>query len=87
MIDIDELTEIVGAGNVSRKREILEAYSKDMSFVHPIKPDCVVKPGNAGDVQKIINLANDTRTPLVPLSSGPPHIRGDTVPGTGGRLS
>jgi hypothetical protein len=31
-------------------------------------------------------MARDTRTPVVPVSSGPPHFRGDTVPGTGGAI-
>jgi FAD/FMN-containing dehydrogenase len=86
MIDIGELTGILGADNIVQDRETLKAYSKDMSFVHPVMPDCVVRPGNAGDIQKIVKLANDTRTPLVPVSSGAPHFRGDTVPATGGAI-
>ena len=57
-----------------------------MSFVNPVRPACVVKPKNADEVQKIVKLANETLTPLVPVSSGPPHFRGDTVPGTGGAV-
>jgi FAD/FMN-containing dehydrogenase len=82
----EELVGIVGAGNVSEAPEVLEAYSKDMSFTHPVRPACVVKPGNAGDVQKIVQLANETLTPLTPVSSGSPHFRGDTVPGVGGAI-
>ncbi len=80
----EELVGIVGAGNVSEAPEVLEAYSKDMSFAHPVRPDCVVKPRNAGDVQKIVQLANETLTPLTPVSSGSPHFRGDTIPEVGG---
>ena len=82
----EELVGIVGAGNVSEAPEVLEAYSKDMSFAHPVRPDCVVKPGNAADVQKIVQLANETLTPLTPVSSGSPHFRGDTIPGVGGAV-
>src|SRR4030042_276320 len=57
-----------------------------MSFTNTVRPVCVVKPKNAGDIQKIVNLANETLTPLVPVSSGPPHFRGDTVPGIGGGI-
>jgi FAD/FMN-containing dehydrogenase len=46
----------------------------------------VVRPNKADEVQKIIQLANDTQTPIVPVSSGPPHFRGDTVPGIGGAV-
>ena len=81
-----ELALIVGAGNVSEAPEMLEAYSKDMSFVRPVRPDCVVKPRNAADVRKIVRLANETLTPLTPVSSGSPHFRGDTIPGVGGAV-
>jgi FAD/FMN-containing dehydrogenase len=33
-----------------------------------------------------VQWANETETPLVPVSSGAPHFRGDTVPGIGGTL-
>jgi FAD/FMN-containing dehydrogenase len=86
MIDEKKLAKIVGAGNVSRQKTTLDEYSRDMSFVNTVRPACVVKPTNADDIQKIVKLANDTQTPLVPVSSGPPHFRGDTVPGTGGAV-
>jgi FAD/FMN-containing dehydrogenase len=40
----------------------------------------VVKVQNAKQVERIVKWANETKTPLVPVSSGPPHHRGDTVP-------
>ena len=86
MIAKVKLVKIVGAGNVTYEQTALDEYSKDMSFVNTVRPVCVVKPKNAGDVQKIVNWANETFTPLVPVSSGSPHFRGDTVPGTGGAL-
>jgi FAD/FMN-containing dehydrogenase len=82
----DELVEIVGAGNVSHEQVMLNEYSRDMSFINAVKPECVVRPRSADDVGKIVNLAKETLTPLVPVSSGPPHFRGDTVPGTGGAV-
>lgn len=82
----DELVGIVGARHVAQAPEVLEAYSKDMSFSHPVMPDCVVRPRNARDVQKIVQLACETRTPLTPVSSGSPHFRGDTVPEAGGAV-
>jgi FAD/FMN-containing dehydrogenase len=86
MIDEKKLAKIVGAGNMSRQKTILDEYSRDMSFVNTVKPDYVVKPRNSDDVAKLVKLANDMQTPLVPVSSGPPHFRGDTVPGTGGAI-
>jgi len=86
MIEKEKLVKIVGTGNVTYEQTALDEYSKDMSFVNAVRPVCVVKPTKAGDVQKIVNLANKTLTPLVPVSSGPPHFRGDTVPGIGGAV-
>ena len=86
MIAEDKLVQIVGSGSINHEQATLEAYSSDMSFVNEIKPEYVVKPGNTGDIKEIIRLANETLTPLVPVSSGPPHFRGDTVPGIGGSV-
>jgi FAD/FMN-containing dehydrogenase len=86
MISEKKLVKIVGAANVSQKPSVLEEYAGDMSFVNTVKPDCVVKPRNSDDIAKLVKLANQTQTPLVPVSSGPPHFRGDTVPGTGGAV-
>jgi FAD/FMN-containing dehydrogenase len=86
MIDEKKLVKIVGAANVSQKPSVLEEYSGDMSFVNTVRPACVVKPRNSDDIAKLVKLANKTLTPLVPVSSGPPHFRGDTVPGTGGAV-
>jgi FAD/FMN-containing dehydrogenase len=86
MVEAAKLARIVGAGNVSSQSALLDEYARDMSFVNPLQPACVVRPRNAADVEKIIRLANRTKTPLVPVSSGPTHFRGDTVPGTGGAV-
>jgi FAD/FMN-containing dehydrogenase len=86
MIEKEKLLKIVGDRNVSFDPKSLEEYSRDCSFVNTVRPACVVKPKSAGEVQKIVKLANKSRTPVVPVSSGPPHFRGDTVPGAGGAL-
>ena len=66
--------------------DVLEDYSSDISFVNRVRPAYVVTPGNAGEVKKLIDLANKTKTPLVPVSSGAPHFKGDTVPSNGGSI-
>ena len=72
----ESVLEIVGKENVFDDPKILDRYSRDKSFVPPIRPRCIVKPGNAGEVQAIVKWANETLTPLVPVSSGSPHFRG-----------
>jgi len=86
MIGEKELAKIVGTTNVSHEPATLKSYSKDISFVNSVRPGCVVRVRNAQDIEKIVKLANETRTPLVPVSSGAPHFRGDTVPSTGGAV-
>ena len=75
-----KLVGIVGARNVIDSPEILESYAKDQSFAAPITPVMVVKPENAAQVQELVKRANETKTPLVPVSSGAPRFKGDTVP-------
>lgn len=86
MAEKEDLVEIVGAEGVFDAPEILDEYSKDRSFVPPVKPRYVVKPKNTEEVQGIVKWANDTLTPLIPVSSGRPRFRGDTVPTSGGAV-
>ena len=86
MAENNELGSIVGSSNVFDSPETLEAYSRDLSFAAQIRPRCVVKPGNGAEVQAVVKWANQTKTPLVPVSSGEPHFRGDTVPRLGGAV-
>lgn len=86
MAEKEELGKIVGSRNVLDDSKILKEYSKDESFARPTMPSCVVKPKNAEEVKRIVQWANETLTPLIPVSSGPPHFRGDTVPSTGGAV-
>jgi FAD/FMN-containing dehydrogenase len=81
-----ELVKIVGSSNVLYRQKVLEDYSRDSSFVPRVKPRCIVRPGNVEEVQQIVKWANETLTPLVPISSGTPHFRGDTVPSVGGAV-
>lgn len=82
----EDLAKIVGKKNVLDDEKTLAKYAGDQSFVTCIKPACVAKPKDGTEVQKIIEWANETRTALVPVSSGAPHFRGDTVPSVGGAV-
>ncbi len=85
-INTDELVGIVGAGNVIDDPVMLESYSADSSFAPPCMPSMVVKPDSTDEVVEIVKWANRTGTSLVPLSSGPPHFHGDTVPALPGTV-
>jgi FAD/FMN-containing dehydrogenase len=80
------LDAILDAENIFDAGEILDAYAEDLSFAPRMAPRCVVRPNNARQVQALVRWANETSTTLVPVSSGPPHFRGDTVPGRDGAV-
>ena len=82
----EKLSQLLGKENIEYKPDILESFSKDLSFVDPIKPACIVKVKSLEEVQNLVKIANETQTPLIPISSGAPHFRGDTVPSTGGAV-
>ncbi len=74
------LEKIVGKENLLNDPAILKEYSGGYNFVPQTTPDCVVRPGNTEELQGVVRWANEKRVPLVPVSSGPPHFRGDSVP-------
>lgn len=80
MVMSTDLVKILGNGLVLDKDDVLQQYYSDMSFARSIRVHCAVKPGTMEQVQAVVKWANETGTPLVPVSSGPPHFRGDTVP-------
>jgi FAD/FMN-containing dehydrogenase len=83
MILKEKLVEVVGVKNVIDDGKTRERYSRDQSFVHTCKPDAIVRPKNVEEVQEIIRVANEERTPVIPYSSGL-NLRGATIPDQGG---
>lgn len=79
----DRLIKIVGKAYVLDDFTTLDGYSKDHSFIPPRAPGLVVRPENVAEVQQIVKWANQNGVNLVPVSSGPPHFRGDTIPSVG----
>ena len=86
MVKFDELEKIFGAANVSADPADLEAYAGDKSFAKSISPSCVVKATSAEQVEALVKLANEGKFPLIPVSSGAPHYKGDTVPSIPGAV-
>jgi FAD/FMN-containing dehydrogenase len=86
MVDQAALVKALGREQISADPAELDAHAGDVSFCNRVRPSSVVRVGSAAQVQQLIRLANETRTPLVPVSSGPPHFRGDTVPSVGGAI-
>ncbi len=83
---IDGLAALVGRDNVAADPASLQEYAADESFAPRLAPWAIVRPGSAEEVQKVVAWANETATPLVPVSSGGPHFYGDTVPSVPGAV-
>jgi len=83
---IDGLAALVGRDNVTADPASLEEYAQDESFVPRMTPWAIVRPGSAEEVRQVVAWANETATPLVPVSSGSPHFHGDTVPSVPGAV-
>jgi len=66
----ETLVQIVGKNYVSNHQEERYFYARDPGLMAPHEPDYVVMPKTTEEVQKIIRLANDTKTPVVPKGAG-----------------
>lgn len=82
----EALVKILGSKSVLDNSGCLEEYSRDDSLIQPVRPAYVVKPKNTGELHLLVKWANETLTSLVPVSSGGPHFRGDSVPSTSGAV-
>ena len=78
-----QLEQIAGSGNVLDDPALKERYAADQSFVSGSLPELVVSPRRVDEIQKIVQLANQTKTPLTPYSSGL-NLHGAAVPLKGG---
>ena len=76
----NRLGKVVNPENIMDDTASLEGYAKDCSFVGKRRPWLIVYPESKEQVREIVKLANDSKIPLVPVSSGPPRFHGDTVP-------
>ncbi|MFO7835183.1 MAG: FAD-binding oxidoreductase [Candidatus Thorarchaeota archaeon] len=73
------LIDIVGTKHVTENIADRYIYSFDMTENPPQKPDFVVMPTSVGEICAIVQLANETLTPLVPYVTGQ-NVGGLTIP-------
>ena len=74
------LATIVGAENVSTDPHDLNEYSGSKTLGDLRTPACIVSPQTTEQVKQIVELANAKSITIIPVSSGGPRLRGDTVP-------
>ncbi len=79
----EKLYQIVGGEFVVDSPEELAPYGRDYSLSLAGMPDYVVKPKSKEEIQQILKLANEYRTPVIPVSSAV-HFWGATIPKLGG---
>jgi FAD/FMN-containing dehydrogenase len=77
------LIEIIGEKGVSNSPEELWFYSRDPGVLTPHLPDFVVAPKTTEQVQKVVQLANREKIPIVPMGNGM-SLTGLVIPLKGG---
>jgi FAD/FMN-containing dehydrogenase len=80
---LQALIEIVGEKGVSNSPEELWFYSRDPGVLTPHLPDFVVAPKTTEQVQKVVQLANREKIPIVPMGNGM-SLTGLVIPLKGG---
>jgi glycolate oxidase len=79
---LEQLTAIVGAGNVSTSTVDRITHSFDATQQQSL-PDVVVHPANADEISRIVRLANAENMPLLPRGAGS-GFTGGSLPIRGG---
>jgi len=80
---LKSLIEILGERGVSNSPEELWFYSRDPGVLEPHLPDYVVAPTTTQQVQKVVQLANKEKIPIVPMGNGM-SLTGLVIPLKGG---
>lgn len=82
---VEELRGLLGAKNVIRDAERMEAYSHDETSAEEYghMPDVVVTPTSTEQVAAVVKLANRERIPLTPRGAGS-GLSGGAIPSLGG---
>ncbi len=78
-----DLTQIFGAKRVYDDEKTLLSYASDQSFAPSRRPDYVVFAEKVEEIQKLVRCAGETKTPLIPFSSGL-NLHGAALPDHGG---
>ena len=79
----ESLVHVLGVEYVSRSIEELYLYSRDLGAEPPRRVDYVAMPQTVEEVQKILLLANESKTPITPAGAGL-SVSGLALPVNGG---
>jgi len=79
----NKLIDLIGSDRVSDSPDTLDAYRTDYSLASPGTPACVVYPNDNKEIQSVVSIANESGTPIIPVSSSV-HFTGAAIPKQGG---
>jgi len=83
---VEELVNLIGAGNVSTEEHEIEGYSYDeMPLAERFPAEVIVKPTDTGSVSKLLRFASNEKIPVTPRGAGT-GLSGGCVPVYGGIL-
>ncbi len=80
-----QIVDIVGEERVNDNQIIISSYSHDASHLKAERPGIVVLPETVEEVQAIVRLCNETKTPIVP-AGGRNGICGACLPRVSGAV-
>ncbi|MHA2424352.1 MAG: FAD-binding oxidoreductase [Candidatus Thorarchaeota archaeon] len=75
-----QIIQMMGQDRVSDSDELLSSYADTESL------SLVVWPSSADEITKLVEWANKNYFPIIPISSGPPHLTGSIVPKVKGTI-
>jgi glycolate oxidase len=78
-----ELSSIVGGRHVKTDPDLLEKYSRDETRGYVFPPEAVVSAATAGEVVRVMRLANERNFPVTPRGAGT-GLSGGALPVRGG---
>jgi FAD/FMN-containing dehydrogenase len=83
---LDRFAAIVGEAHALRTETDISPYVHELRGLYPGRSPLVLKPGTVEDVSRILALATETRTPIVPQGGNTglvggqvPHITGSEI--------
>ena len=80
----EDLKRAVGGGLLLEDSASLKEYGEACYPVEGLNPGAAVRVLEAGEVAAVVRAAREHGVNLVPVSSGPPHRKGGTVPAADG---
>jgi hypothetical protein len=80
----ESLAKTIKPGNIISDESVLEKYSPGYGLASSGRPLMLVYPETKEQVKEIVKISNESRIPLVPVSSGKPHFHGGTIPSQSG---